>query len=135
MRQLPPILHLGWSIDEDKLLEWCDTEGFQRSTTDINGHWVFDYTGTAAGALLYFAQRSGAGTFVPYVQLTCHKREPIIIALTSNYALSDELDRRRSEIFAFGSLLLREGLLTRDSAAARWYIDFNEWQWVSSKPK
>jgi hypothetical protein len=134
-RQLPPILHLGWSIDEDKLLEWCATEGFQRSTTDINGHWVFDYTETVTGALLYFAQRSGAKTFKPYIQLTCHTREPVIIALTSNYTLNRELDGRRPEIFALDSLLRREGFLTRDSLVAKWYIDFKEWQWVANRPK
>ena len=130
MRQLPPILHFGWSIDQDKFLEWCVSEGFQRTTTDINGHYVFDHAGTVAGALHYFAQRSGAGMFQPYFQLTCHRREPVIIALTSNYTVSDQLDGTRSEIFALGSLLQKEGLLNRSSAAARWYIDFKEWQWV-----
>ena len=135
MRQLPPILHLGWSIDEDKLLEWCASEGFERTITDINGHHVFDYTGTMAGALHYFAQRSGAGMFDPYIQLTCHRREPVIIAITSNYLVSDKLEGRRVEVFALGSLLQREGLLNRDSMAARWYLDFKEWQWIINKPK
>lgn len=134
MRQLPPILHYGWSIDQEKLLEWCAAEGFQRTTTDINGHHVFDYAETVAGALRYFAQRSGAAMFLPYVQLTCHTREPLIIALTSNYTVSDELDGRRWEIFALGSLLQKEGLLNRSSAAARWYIDFKQWQWVTNGP-
>jgi len=135
MRQLPPILHLGWSIDEDKLLEWCASEGFQRSTTDINGHDVFDYSGTVAGALRYFAQRSGAGMFDPYIQLTCHRREPIIVALTSNYLVGDQLEGRRTEILALGALLQREGLLNRDSMAARWYLDFKEWQWIPNRQK
>jgi hypothetical protein len=135
MRQLPPVLHLGWSIDEDKLLEWCALEGFQRTITDINGHYVFDYAGTVSGALHYFAQRSGAGTFEPYIQLTCHRREPIVIALASNYLVSDGLEGRRWEISTLGSLLRRESLLIRDSAAARWYIDFKEWQWVINRQK
>ena len=132
---LPPILHLGWSIDEDKLLEWCASEGFQRTTTDINGHWVFDYTGTVAGALHYFAQRAGAKAFEPYIQLTSHRREPVIVALISNYTVDVELDGRRAEIFALGSLLRREGILSRDSVAAKWYIDYKEWQWVTNKLK
>jgi hypothetical protein len=135
MRQLPPILHLGWSIDEDKLLDWCVTEGFERTTTDINGHDVFDYTGTVGGALQYLAERSGAWMFHPYLQLTCHRREPIVVALMSNYLVSNQLEGRRAEILAFGSLLQREGLLNRDSMGARWYIDFKEWQWVVNKPK
>jgi len=135
MRQLPPILHLGWSIDEDKLLEWCANEGFQRTITDINGHDVFDYSGTVAGALHYFAQRSGAGMFSPYIQLTCHRREPIIVALVSNYLVADQLEGRRTEILALGSLFQREDLLNRDSMAARWYLDFKEWQWIANRPK
>jgi len=135
MRQLPPILHFGWSIDQDKLLEWSATEGFQRTTTDINGHYVFDYQGTVAGALHYFAQRSGAGTFEPYIQLTCHKTDPVIVALASSYTVSDQLDGKRWEIFALGSLLQKEGLLNQSSVAARWYIDFKEWQWVPNRPK
>ena len=135
MRKLPPLLHLGWSIDEGKLLEWCASEGFQRTTTDINGHDVFDYTGTMTGALRYFAQRSGAGMFDPYIQLTCHRKEPVIVALTSNYLVSDELDGRRSEVFALASLLQREGLLSRSSMAARWYLDLKEWQWIANRPK
>lgn len=135
MRQLPPILHLGWSIDEGRLLEWCSSEGFHRTTTDINGHHVFDYPGTVAGALHYFAQRSGAGMFEPYIQLTSHRGEPVIVAITSNYLLSDELEGRTMDIHALGSLLQREGLLHRDSKAARWYIDFKQWRWVNNKPK
>ena len=73
--------------------------------------------------------------FEPYIQLTCHKRDPVIIALTSNYTVSDELDGRRWQISAFGSLLQKEGLLNRVSAAARWYIDFKEWQWVVNRQK
>lgn len=135
MRQLPPILHLGWSIDEDRLLEWSASEGFQRTTTDINGHHVFDYTGTVAGALHYFAQRSGAVMFEPYIQLTCHRREPVMIALISNYTISDDLEGAKMAVFALGALLQREGLLIRDSTSARWYLDFKEWQWVVNKPR
>jgi hypothetical protein len=135
MRQLPPILHFGWSIDQETLLEWCAAEGFYRTNTDINGHYVFDYEETVAGALHYFAQRSGAGMFEPYVQLTCHTREPVIIALTSNYSTYGKLDGREWEIFALGSLLQKEGLLNRPSASPRWYIDFKKWQWVSNGPK
>ena len=135
MRYLPPILHFGWAIDEDKLLEWCVTEGFHRTTTDINGHDVFDYTGTVSGALHYFAQRSGAGMFSPYIQLTCHRREPIIAALASNYLMPDGLSGRKTEILALGSLLKREGLLKRDSVAARWHLDFKDWRWIANKTK
>jgi hypothetical protein len=135
MRHLPPVLHLGWPIDEVKLLEWCADEGFERTTTDINGHSVFDYTGTVTGALHYFAERSGAGMFHPYPELTCHRREPLIVAVMSNYSVSDQLERRRAEILALGSMLRREGLLNRDSMGARWYLDFKEWQWVVNKPK
>ena len=104
-------------------------------TTDINGHDVFDYIGTVSGALHYFAQRSGAVMFSPYIQLTCHRREPIIVALTSNYSVSDELGGMKSEILALGSFLQREGLLERDPVAARWYLDFKEWRWIANKPK
>jgi len=134
MRYLPPILHLGWSIDHDKLLSWSLNEGFERTTTDINGHDVFDYTGTTAGALRYFAQRSGAGTFDPYIQFTCHRKEPVIVALTSNYLVSGKLEGKRAAILAFGSLLRREGLLSRDSMGARWYLDLREWQWIINRP-
>ena len=73
--------------------------------------------------------------FEPYIQLTCHRREPVIVAITSNYLVSDQLEGRRVEIFALGSILQREGLLNRDSMAARWYLDFKQWQWVMNRPK
>jgi len=45
------------------------------------------------------------------------------------------MEGRRLEVFALGSLLQREGLLNRDSIAARWYLDLKEWRWVINRPK
>ena len=73
--------------------------------------------------------------FTPYIKSTCHRREPIVAALASNYSVSDKLSGKKTEILALGSLLKREGLLERDSVAARWYLDFKEWRWITNKPK
>ena len=73
--------------------------------------------------------------FEPYIQLTCHRREPVMIALISNYTISDDLEGAKMAVFALGALLQREGLLIRDSTSARWYLDFKEWQWVVNKQR
>jgi len=132
---LPPVLHAGWAINEDALLEWCTSEGFDRTTYDIDDRPVFDYRSTVASALSYLAQRSGLSSFhssslssstanrgssdsdsvdiFPYVQSTCSQRAPIIVALVSNYDIEGvkQLGFIKSRIYAFGRLLFREGLL------------------------
>ena len=168
----PPILHAGWPINEDALLQWCTDEGFDRTTYDINDRPVFDYRSTVASALFYLAQRSGLSSIpntrsgsltsdhrsnssdeieiVPYIQSTCNRKAPIIVALLSNYDIEGvkRLGTIKNKIYAFGRLLLREGLLDVDyddtsfSDASRaksrnasvespkWYLDYKRWQWV-----
>ncbi|KAF9647360.1 hypothetical protein BDM02DRAFT_3188026 [Thelephora ganbajun] len=132
---LPPVLHAGWPINEDALLEWCTNEGFDRTTYDIDDRPVFDYRSTVASALTYLAQRSGLSSLtdlhstsltsnhgvssdeveiVPYVQSTCNLKAPIIVALVSNYDIEGvrRLGSLKSKIYAFGRLLFREGLLS-----------------------
>ena len=132
---LPPVLHAGWAINEDALLQWCTSEGFDRTTYDIDDRPVFDYRSTVASALSYLAQRSGLSSFssphlgssppnrgssppdgadiVPYIQSTCNQKSPIIIALVSNYDIEGvmQLGSMKPRIYAFGRLLFREGLL------------------------
>jgi hypothetical protein len=127
---------------------------------------VFDYRSTVASALAYFAQRSGLSAFadlhstsfgsnpgsgsdeveiVPYVQATCSRKAPIVIALVSNYDIEGvkRLGSIKDKIYAFGRLLFREGLLDVDTPpegpwskpnasveSPRWYLDYKEWQWV-----
>lgn len=133
---LPPVLHAGWAINEDALLQWCTTEGFDRTTYDIDDRPVFDYRSTVASAIAYLTQRSGLSAFphpylgsstsphgssaqnddeiVPYIQSTCNQKAPLIVALVSNYNIEGvkRLGAIRSKIYAFGRLLFREGLLS-----------------------
>ena len=124
---LPPVLHAGWPIDEDALLQWCTDDGFDRTTYDINDRPVFDYRSTVASALTYLAQRSGLSSFAsdhashndevdifPYIQSTCNHKAPIIVALVSNYDIEGvkKLGTIKNKIYAFGKLLSREGLLS-----------------------
>ena len=157
---LPPVLHAGWPIDEHALLHWCSTEGFDRTTYDINDRPVFDYRSTVASALAYLAQRAGllplsdpysrsspSSTddeveILPYVQSTCNHKAPLIIALVSNYDIQGvkRLGSIKSKIYAFGRLLFREGLLDVHDTdpgwskscieSPMWYLDYNHWQWV-----
>ena len=144
-------------------MRWCSNEGFDRTTYDIDDRPVFDYGSTVASALAYLAQRSGLSAFtdlrsnsylgsgsgggeiVPYVQSTCSRKAPIIIALVSNYDIEgvNRLGSIKSKIYAFGRLLFKEGLLDVDVSAdapwskssnasvesPRWYLDYKEWQW------
>lgn len=120
---------------------------------------MFDYRSTVASALAYLAQRSGLSSFalnhgsgsdeveiVPYVQSTCSRKAPIVIALVSNYDVEgvNRLGSIKNKIYAFGRLLFKEGLLDVDLPAdapwskslsasvesPRWYLDYKEWQWV-----
>ena len=141
-------------------MQWCNSEGFDRTTFDINDRPVFDYRSTVACALAYLAQRSGLTPFpglhsdsvshedeiVPYVQSTCSHKAPIIIALVSNYDIDGvkRLGVIKNKIYAFGRLLFREGLLDVDPSvdapwskspnpsveSPRWYLDYKEWQWI-----
>lgn len=136
---LPPVLHAGWAINEDALLQWCSSEGFDRTTCDIDDRPVFDYRSTVASALSYLAQRSGLSSLdssipgrgsdpsdgvviVPYVQSTCNQKAPIIIALVSNYDIDGvkRLGSIKNRIYAFGRLLFREGLLLDADYDASW---------------
>ena len=163
---LPPVLHAGWPVNEDALLQWSTNEGFGRTTYDIDDRPVFDYRSTVASALTYLAQRSGLSSFadlhsyssasgsdqveiVPYVQSSCNRKAPIIVALVSNYDIEGvkRLGSIKNKIYAFGRLLFREGLLDLDVASPadapwskssshasvespKWYLDYNEWQWI-----
>ena len=171
---LPPVLHAGWPINEDALLEWCTNEGFDRTTYDINDRLVFDYRSTVASAVSYLAQRSGLTSvpdpytspaisdhgssnsdeveIVPYIQSTCNQKAPLIVALVSNYEIEGvkRLGSIKNKIYAFGKILLREGLLldvgyddpssptdgpqSKSSSPSvespRWYLDYKRWQWV-----
>ena len=152
-------------------MQWSTNEGFGRTTYDIDDRPVFDYRSTVASALTYLAQRSGLSSFadlhsyssasshrssasdeveiVPYVQSSCNRKAPIIVALVSNYDIEGvkRLGSIKNKIYAFGRLLFREGLLDVDVASPadapwsksssnasvespKWYLDYNEWQWV-----
>ena len=120
---------------------------------------MFDYRSTVASALAYLAQRSGLSSFtanrgsdraeddiVPYIQSTCSHKTPIIVALVTNYDIEGvkRLGFIKSQIYAFGRLLFKEGLLDVDIPvdapwskspyasieSPRWYLDYKEWQWV-----
>ena len=83
---------------------------------------------------------------MPYVQSTCSHKSPIIVALVTNYDIDGvkRLGFVKSQIYAFGRLLFREGLLDVDISAdapwskspyasiesPKWYLDYKEWQWV-----
>lgn len=137
-------------------MHWCSNEGFDRTTYDINDRPVFDYRSTVASALAYLAQRAGllplSGSspsstgdeveILPYVQPTCNRNAPTIIALVSNYDIQGvkRLGSIKSKIYALGRLLFREGLLdVRDAdpswsksaiESPMWYLDYDRWQWV-----
>ena len=144
-------------------MQWCSSEGFDRTTCDIDDRPVFDYRSTVASALSYLAQRSGLSSYshwgssspnrgsdpldgvdiVPHIQSTYNLKAPIIIALVSNYDIEGvkRLGSIKNRIYAFGRLLLREGLLldaeydpsspSHSSAESpKWYLDYKEWQWV-----
>ena len=146
-------------------MQWCSSEGFDRTTCDIDDRPVFDYRSTVASALSYLAQRSGLSSssscwgssspnrgsdpsdgvdIVPHIQSTCNLKAPVIIALVSNYDIEGvkRLGFIKNRIYAFGRLLFREGLLldaadydasptsTSSVESPKWYLDYNEWQWV-----
>ena len=120
---------------------------------------MFDYRSTVASALAYLAQRSGLTSFtanrgsdcteddiVPYIQSACSHKTPIIVALVTNYDIEGvkRLGFIKTQIYAFGRLLFKEGLLDMDISpqtpwskslyasveSPRWYLDYKEWQWV-----
>jgi len=120
---------------------------------------VFDYRSTVASALAYLSQRSGLTSFtanresdctedeiVPYIQSTCSHKSPLIVALVTNYDIEGvkRLGFIKTQIYAFGRLLYKEGLLDMDIPpeapwskspyasieSPRWYLDYKEWQWV-----
>ena len=116
---------------------------------------MFDYRSTVASALSYLAQRSGLSSLTsnqasdeifPYIQSTCSHKSPIIVALVTNYDIEGvkRLGVIKTQIYAFGRLLFKEGLLDVDIPAdapwskspyasiesPRWYLDHKEWQWV-----
>lgn len=120
---------------------------------------MFDYRSTVAAALAYLAQRSGLSSFtdnqgsdsteediIPYIQSTCSHKAPLIVALMTNYDIEGvkRLGFIKTQIYAFGRLLFKEGLLDMEIPAdapwskspyaavesPRWYLDYKEWQWV-----
>lgn len=117
---------------------------------------MFDYRSTVASALAYLSQRAGllplSGSppsstsdeveILPYVQSTCNRKAPFIIALVSNYDIQGvkRLGSIKSKIYALGRLLFREGLLDVGDAepawsksaieSPMWYLDYDQWQWT-----
>jgi hypothetical protein len=131
----PPVLHIGWPVNVQKLLNWALEEGFEILTEDIDGRLVRDDEATVDAAVKYFAQRSGAKTFQPYFRFTCHLKERCVIAVGSNYTITSAHDIKsmKADMLNFCRLLHAEQLLARESdLVARWYYDYNLWR--SSAP-
>lgn len=125
---MPPLIHVGWRIDEDRVIDWCQKNDCAVKIPSDDGP-IVDFISSSLQGIRVLVKMADAETLHPYIAIpytTADDSTWMLAFATNHNLLQKRLDAQG--ILRLRNLLKQAGWTDPDETE-KWYLDHEFWEW------